>query len=312
MIPLLNTLTINFVCRVRDKIIFRGFPGQTLRGAFGYCFRKICCDTGLAECEECQKKTKCAYSYAFETHVEKGKTRVSSERAPHPFIFDVSLIEKSCYLPDEKFEFGMVIIGSGLGLLGYFIEAVKCMGEHGLGANHARFDLEYVTGVSGQVLWEKKRGFQLSGLEPDKSLRADIPGPLKVMLVTPLRIISRGQNQLRLDFGELLRHSMRRASNLQYFYGDGDIEADWHGLLEKAGRVPKLYEDLFWFDQKRLSTRQKKLIPIGGILGEVIYGEGWQEFWPWLDIIRRVNLGKNCTFGMGKVVFRAPGASTQN
>jgi hypothetical protein len=56
-----------FFLKAQDRIRLPAYKGSTLRGGFGYAFKKIVCVNKEKICESCMLKQKCAYSYIFET-----------------------------------------------------------------------------------------------------------------------------------------------------------------------------------------------------------------------------------------------------
>ena len=80
---------VRFVLTLRalDVIELPPYKGSTFRGGFGTAFKKVVCTIKGTECDNCLLKSKCIYSYIFETPPpEDYEILRKYENAPHPFI----------------------------------------------------------------------------------------------------------------------------------------------------------------------------------------------------------------------------------
>lgn len=280
-----------FFCETLSPIEFSSFPGTTLRGAFGYAFRENSCLTGLKDCGSCLAAEHCVYTYVFETPIPKDKPKVSAEKAPHPFVLEANAITDNYYTNSQEWYFDLILIGQALQYLPMFIQIFRQVGYRGIGRLEGKFHINNVMDMG-------------SDLEVSSFCKSISSHNLTMEILTPLRLMSKGKPVLKLNFHELMRHSFRRISNLNYFHGDQEFEVNYAELLEKAKSVEVLEEAYSWTEQNRYSTRQNKQVPLGGLIGSITFSSGWQEFYEWLNVIEKVHLGKNCTFGLGKISFK--------
>jgi CRISPR/Cas system endoribonuclease Cas6 (RAMP superfamily) len=58
---------------------------------------------------------------------------------------------------------------------------------------------------------------------------------------------------------------------------------------------------LQWFDWKRYSNRQEMEMLMGGLVGGISYTGALTEFCPLLRLGEVVHVGKQTTFGLGKI-----------
>ncbi len=63
----IETAYFSFNLKVLESLILPSYKGSTLRGGFGYAFKKVVCVIKDKECHNCILKEKCIYSYVFET-----------------------------------------------------------------------------------------------------------------------------------------------------------------------------------------------------------------------------------------------------
>ncbi|HDM76347.1 MAG TPA: CRISPR system precrRNA processing endoribonuclease RAMP protein Cas6, partial [Deltaproteobacteria bacterium] len=73
--------------------------------------------------------------------------------------------------------------------------------------------------------------------------------------------------------------------------------------VRRAEAVETVNSELKWFDWKRYSNRQDQAMLMGGIIGSVTYRGDLGEFVPFIDFCSRVHLGKQTTFGLGKISY---------
>ena len=71
--------------------------------------------------------------------------------------------------------------------------------------------------------------------------------------------------------------------------------------MRRAEEVRIVENRLSWFDWKRYSNRQERRMLMGGMVGSLAYEEKLRGFLPLLEICAKVHLGKNTSFGLGKI-----------
>ncbi|MDI9571327.1 MAG: CRISPR system precrRNA processing endoribonuclease RAMP protein Cas6 [Pseudomonadota bacterium] len=133
-----------------------------------------------------------------------------------------------------------------------------------------------------------------------------VPEGLEVELLTPLRLKYMNRLGASLPFHVLIRASLRRVAALCHYYGDGEPALDYRGLTARAQAVAADETDLFWFDWERYSSRQDQRMLMGGITGRVRYTGEIGEFLPLLRFCEKVHLGKQTTFGLGRIRIKHP------
>ncbi len=84
-------------------------------------------------------------------------------------------------------------------------------------------------------------------------------------------------------------------------YGEGEPLLDYPGLVKKAQTITTADKNLAWYDWQRYSFRQDKKMLMGGMTGSVTYEGKISEYLPLIDFCEQVHLGKQTTFGLGKI-----------
>ncbi len=307
MQPDIRFLSFLFNLQAEDEICLPEYKGSTFRGGFGHAFKKVVCAIRGKECVECLLKTRCIYSYVFETQPHEGSEILRKyEKAPHPFIIEPPLEEKRFYKPGETISFGLILIGKAIDYLPYFIYTFEELGRIGIGKGKGRYELREVS-CNGKVIYNSvdkqlkptppfspsllKRG--MGGVTPNSNLIA-------LNFLTPTRIVVNEDLVVDLEFHHLIRSLLRRISTLSYFHDGKRLELDFKGMIQRAQNVMVKERDTHWYDWERYSARQDVRMKMGGILGSVTFSGDLPEFMPYLLLGERLHVGKGTSFGLGK------------
>ena len=209
-----------------------------------------------------------------------------------------------------------------------------------LNAHRGRFSLEKVQSNNGVIYSSDDhkltpKPVKKLGLKSLESFQGqDLC--LKLTLETPLRLKFENKLQADLPFHLLVRAMLRRISSLMNVYGDGEPVLDYPGLVKKAETVKTiekcsnknynlnishckqivagftdsfkkaetiktLEKNLSWYDWHRYSFRQEEKMLMGGMTGSVTYEGPIEEYLPLIEFCEQVHLGKQTTFGLGKI-----------
>lgn len=77
---------------------------------------------------------------------------------------------------------------------------------------------------------------------------------------------------------------------------------DYKGLVARARQVEVVSADSRWREIKRYSNRQRSYMLLGGGVGSITYrGDNLAEFLPLLRYCETTHLGKQTTFGLGRI-----------
>lgn len=300
-------IVLKFKLKALDRVLLPPFPAITLRGGLGATLKKVYCVHRRlsSECKECILKNKCSYAYLFETYSDKDVSVVpfSGETVPHPFVLymkssnDVIRLEEGGH-----FDFEMVLIGRAIEFLPYVIYGVEFFGDSGIGLNKSRFSLERVVDDMGTEIYgtdkQFKKVYHVHHWSPTDGEDVEM---LKVKFVTPLRVKRDGKLTDNIDFGTLVRGIIRRAVNLAYFHCDSMLEEGFSELSRTADSVSLVHGDTRWVEFQRYSGRQKEILSLGGVVGELTFRNVPGVFMPYLELGERIHVGKNTGFGFGKI-----------
>lgn len=300
-----------FLCRLTDEAILPYYKGSTFRGVFGRALKKVVCALKGQECDQCLLKQRCVYSVVFETQPSTDSPEGSRiAAAPHPFVVEPPLTMETRFPEGSSFDFHLLLFGEANKNLPYFIYAFEQVGKIGIGKR--------INGKRGQFSLEEVRvGEQSIYSSADQTLKAENPfdllvlkGPgdfpkgnfsLRLSMITPLRLKFENRLKADLPFHVLARAMLRRMSSLFNSYGGGEPPLDYRELVRRAEKVRIVDADLRWFDWRRYSFRQDKAMLMGGMVGSLTYEGKIGEYMPLIEFCSEVHLGKQTSFGLGKI-----------
>ncbi|MFZ2634096.1 MAG: CRISPR system precrRNA processing endoribonuclease RAMP protein Cas6 [Desulfosalsimonadaceae bacterium] len=303
-----------FTCRLETDAELPYYKGSTFRGVFGRALKQVVCALKHQECDDCLLRPKCVYAVVFEPPVPASSKDSRMAAPPHPFVIEPPLTIKTHYPAGSSFDFSLLLMGEANNFLPYFIYAFDQMGKIGIGkksdGRRGQFVLENVRNGDAVIYTSASQKLTMNGslkklgltppehppeCPPDKTLC------LKLILETPLRLKFDNRLQAELPFHVLVRAMLRRISSLMNAYGDGEPPLDYPGLVKKAEAIKIIDNNLSWYDWERYSFRQEEKMLMGGMAGAVTYTGNMGEYLPLIEFCEQVHLGKQTTFGLGKI-----------
>ncbi len=305
---------VEFICSFTSETILPLYSGNIFRGALGKSLRNICCPLKRVSCQECLLFSGCVYAFLFESKVIKQKNR--SPNLPLPFILEPPFSGKERYAPLEDFRFSIILIEGGIRWLSYIIYSVIEMGKVGIGLNRkeggGRFEVKRVIKDKRVVYEDSSQGIMVLPEEHGSLKIEDIAPPtppmerIRVDFLTPYRVKFRNSLITDFDFSVLIRACLRRISSLEATYCGGEPSLDYRGLIARSREVEIVEEQKRWMEIRRFSFRQRSSMRLGGLVGHAIYRGELLPFYPLLKYCEIVHVGKQTTFGFGKIRVWVP------
>lgn len=303
--------TYQFRCTLLDPAILPPFKGSTFRGAFGGALKRVVCAVRERECSSCLLAGRCVYARTFELNPTSQDERARTAAVPHPYVIEPPLTTETLFQAGESFDFSLLLFGEFNDYLPYFIYAFETMGESGIGkaqsGKRSGFRLDSVLSGGDEIYSHAARTLKKVTSRKNLSL-SELPesaqtGTLEVHLLTPLRLKSDNTFSRDLPFHILVRAALRRISSLFASHGEGEPDIDYRGLAAAAREVETLHSSLYWKEWERWSNRQECSMLMGGLQGSISYRGRVERFLPLLDLCRLLHLGKQTSFGLGKIDF---------
>jgi CRISPR-associated endoribonuclease Cas6 len=298
-----------FTLEAKEPLVLPSYKGSTLRGGFGYAFKRVVCALREKECQDCLLKEKCIYSYVFETP-PPSDTKIMRKytSAPHPFVIEPPPEKKRGFIPGNDINFGLILIGRAIDYLPYFIYTFEELGKIGIGKGKGKFKLKSV-GCDGKTIYDSES----KTIKPSKTASLSFCSigsgkgcsNIELNFLTPTRILYNGSLTLDLQFHILIRQLLRRLSLLSYFHcGGNPSEIDFGGIIERAKEVKVKKSNLRWYDWERYSARQDTRMKMGGFVGEITFEGDIKPFMPLIRAGEGLHVGKGTSFGLGKYEVR--------
>ena len=227
-------------------------------------------------------------------------------QAPHPFIFEPNPCGPESVKEGDRIRHSLVLIGEGIRYLPHLFLALEELGRQGLGREGVPFQIDNLTDGNGDVVFRREDGRRFRQttyvqlrLEPGESRRARF----RINLESPTRIVVEGRLSSVPTVEDIVTALCRRVFLLRHFHCGGSAEPLSAAFVETARAVRCLQHDLRWSEASRYSTRQERSVPIGGIVGSLECEGDVGRLQPLLRVGEYVHVGKNATFGLGKLAL---------
>lgn len=315
-LPAVPHLPLTFTLRAQAPARLPPFKGSMLRGAFGHALRRTVCSMGPEQpCESCRLRRGCVNTRIFETFVEGTPPPLlrGLPTSPRPYVFEPG-DDRRDFAPGDPLTFGLLLIGQAAELQAYVTLAVERMATAGLGVNRTPFALDQVEARTPDgaavLLFADGRPHGPAVVPPSFAPTDGLSGTrATVHLRTPLRLKVRNGLAETVTFRDLTFAMVRRVLELAWFHVPGAGETiDWNfrPLLRDAEAIA-CTPRLAWHDWDRYSNRQQTKMTLGGLVGALHLEGDLTPFAPLLRAAEILHVGKNTTFGLGKIALEAGG-----
>lgn len=276
-------------CEFRPERPFRvpEFPGSMVRGAVASALKKMVCTAAHGECGRCELRAGCPYPSLIEP-AHPGIDAFRGERqVPPPYVLRWEAAPARVP-PGVPWTFEVVLIGEGGRYAGHVAAAVERAARAGFGPDR----------VSGTVTIHRPDGRESVAARCEEGRRPWKQAALEFL--TPVRLTRDGRRVDRPGVRDLARAILRRIGALAAFHCGGPVEEDPAELLDAARWIEMRAEGVRWVDVERYSSRQRKTVPQGGIVGRFVWRGVPARWRPWLLAGEALHVGKSCSFGLGR------------
>jgi hypothetical protein len=293
--------------------------GTALRSSFfNAIWSRFCTNKDAPSCAACPLHTLCPVS-AIVAPLREENTR--GQDIPRPYVIVPPREEARHYQPEERFSFGMTLIGNIVQLLPYILLSLPQLQAGGLG-----YFLAENRGKRGRFLVEKVETYhpftserqtiyeagQTRAQAPAITIHAEewaqyatqlSPSQVTLRFITPLRLVDREHLVKHIIFRPFIHRLLERYLALELHYGNQQMGMTWEekeAYLQKAASVVCTGDHTTWLEVESYSNRQKRSTPISGLMGEATF-EG--HLAPFLNLLlagELIHVGKNVVKGNGK------------
>lgn len=262
------------------------FLGSALRGAIGQALYRTDQE---------------AYAFLY----AKGKNSEGKQDIAKPYMVippDIS-IENRVVEAGEELSFEIVLFGSAEKYVDALTKALRRSSKYGLGARRYGFELCRISnGGKQRIHWQEYLFYEAgaSGGKKSGQKLSCVTGTI-IRLCTPLRIRRGGQLLESISFETLIRNIINRILRLTERYGGWIDIGEAEKIQSLAAGVKTVRENLNIHHLQRYSNRVQDKMDFSGLMGEVEYEGDLTPFVSWLSAAQILHIGRNTTFGMGKI-----------
>jgi len=295
--------------------------GAALRGAlFGALRAQFCLASGGPDCGQPAVAARCPVCFLL-APVDEGNRR--GQDVPRPYVLRVAPDAPATYAAGQAFAFELATFGHALGVFPYTLLGIQEMGRRGLGqARAGGFRLAEVW-AENPLAGRQERLYRAGEAQvrtPTLPITAgDVAAEvaalvgqgggrrLRLSLRTPTRLVEAGRLVKEESFQPrlLLARLLDRLDALGARYGGGPVQAKAPALLAHAASIQVAERRLRWRELFRASGRHRALLPMGGLVGEVVLEGDLAPLLPWLVWGTLVHVGKDAAMGNGELRLSA-------
>jgi hypothetical protein len=302
--PVLDVTVVELRFRVEDLMNLPRHPGSTLRGVLGHALQAL--DPAV-------------YDALWEAPPRRPGLPQRYNDPPRAYILEPRLLDgKRAFIAGEEVTLRVKLVGRARDWLPQLILAAAQMGLRGVGAGRGEMNLRRAEvidrlGVPTRI-YEEDRGLLDAGDLPRWTLDLSQPPPegeprrLRLELETPLYLKTQGKPLRAFDPATFTARLIDRLDLLALFHHDVETTWDFRALRALADAVRVLHDGTHMDHYERYSNRIDQRVEMQGLVGEVIL-EGVH---PALEALWRsaevVHVGKNATFGLGRLRVTPAGA----
>ncbi|MGD1823544.1 MAG: CRISPR system precrRNA processing endoribonuclease RAMP protein Cas6 [Pleomorphochaeta sp.] len=288
---MIKYLKLEYIIKFEELVIWNKSPNFIIRSVLGYQLRNLTCVIKSNTCESCMLNSSCVYANFFETPIEKDKINLlGRNKAPHPFTLSVDLLDK------DKASIQIIFIGISRNYIPYITLALEKAGENGVSKSRTKFNIEEIKNANTGELFnfdikliDKKSSVWPTNINRYESFTIDF--------ITPCRIKSKGHFLNNITIENLLIASERRIVLLDSLYGDSSFLK-----LNDDKNIKSFSLNQRWVDLNYYSSRQRKALKIGGVVGSIKVNDSLNEYQSQLlNSAEIFNVGKNISMGLGRI-----------
>jgi len=304
------------VLRAAEPLDLPGEKGTMLRGGFGVALKRVVCAypvPAARECGSCPLRATCVFPRLFDA-VLPDQAKPRDGDAPRPFVFRVPRDRRTHYEEGDTLDVEFVLIGWAREYLPYVTLALASLADGGMGPVRGHFALREVWSVDpfgrAPLRLDADVGTAPAHTIDWTTLRqraAGLPADgVTVRFLTPTRFVTEHRPMPRPSFYALIAALRRRAEALSRYHCGVAWAPDYEALAEAARRVGVTRERLAWRERTRRSTRDGDVMPMGGVMGEMVYVGDMRLFRELLALGEVIHAGKCAAFGNGQICCEAP------
>jgi hypothetical protein len=266
-----------------ETAVLPAYLGSTLRGVLGQALHH---DTN-------------AFNYLYNNRALSD----NQQDIINPYVIVPPSINEAAYHAGEELSFEIYLLGDAAQHSQSIINALRRIQEFGLGASRHPFVLIKVThSLDQRIIWQNGIFYTVaakSTILPYRGL-SNVK-QLTIRVRTPLRIRRDGALLEKVDFPTIIRNITRRVEALATRYGGWVDKEEIERIQMLSAEVSIIQDRLELKNMERYSARLGEKMDFSGLMGVVRFEGELTPFVPWLYGAQTLHIGRNTTFGMGRI-----------
>ncbi len=308
----LNLHHIRLTCEAVTTIHFGAHAGAQWRGALWDVLRDFAC-TDPARQGDVGHSWHCPMCFVLALEADSSR----GVNPARPLIVRPPLAvragDDTLFMTGDVFTLELVLVGSALTIFPYLLQAVRRLGQQGIGFGRGRFDLQRVEAVNPitqthALLYQagspvRMPGFPVTGEQVSAYADTLPPHRLHLHFLTPTQLVCDGQLLTRPQPDILVIRVLERLQSLELHYGTPEPQDTWktrHEALHKHALNVRIRRDeTRWIRAFSGSRRANRMQDVSGFVGSVLLEGDMTLLRLWLVWASLVNIGKNAIKGNG-------------
>ncbi|MBP7553982.1 MAG: CRISPR system precrRNA processing endoribonuclease RAMP protein Cas6 [Spirochaetes bacterium] len=299
MIPFIH---LKFILETEISI-YPYFPEALIRGGFGHELKRIVCINKRAECRDCFLSKSCVFAILFVNNASIENNEFKNiNKAPRPYSFYVKNDGKRSKIVN----FDMILFRDAFNYIQQIVWTFFRMGENGFGKERIGYIIRDIIDLSSDksIYEDKVRSLKNAQVVNFNYNFNEINGKRKnfsIDIASPTRIHQNNKFNYELSFKDIIKYSLIRGGLLTELYGEKSEEVNPAEILNLAESVETVKTNINWSKRQRYSETQEKKVSMGGVTGNIEYYGEIDPFKAILKIPEIFGIGKNTTFGRGRM-----------
>lgn len=301
-----------FTFRITKPLRLPDYAGSTLRGVFGHALMQL---SGINQ-DDIARKTPLAlnspYTQIFAPQASStAQTTLNGLRQlPVPYVIEAPLTTAKTWLAGESLQFHQVLTKPALSQLQVIILAWRRAFARGLGVGDGKavlvsVETELPTGEWQEIYTEIEARIRQHSVQLSAPIYNQ-PADVQLHLLTPLRLQQQGKilGTQEINASIFLRNLIRRLSLYLQHQNPDACSLDSIRHLNLLADQVQDERHLEWQDWQRYSSRQKKTMKLGGVIGRWHLKNVPAELLACIYVGQWLHLGKETAFGLGKYIWK--------
>ena len=300
----LPLLRLRFCIKFGGGTRLPALMGSAWRGVIGWELKKLICPFDrFSQCAECSISGQCPYYVLYELK----SSLPGLGDTPKGYILYSEMIEQNHIL-----ELNITLIGDCTKFWIVMTKAVFNGQKTGLGRDRTPYKILSWGEIQPNEIFVPMTldPVDHAGSRCAFSLKSFVKGistngsKIDVRFTTPVRLRRKGKYISKMDWPFYFSCFARRVESLNCIFEKGSPlgKSKWKIIKEKFDVIDQIESNLKWCDYYRYSNRQKRKVPMGGLVGNATISTPGEWFAEWWKAISILHIGKGAAMGMGKVL----------